>query len=132
VTTGPTRRWLTPENGKTIATGANHSEWAALIRRLNYRALSSDLSVRQRWWTEHVGSRGDARMLSEDQLAASIGHKFDGARAVNPTVIDDFRFLEAWERGLLASLSALLRARQIRRANAARAVRPTMLEQFPT
>jgi hypothetical protein len=68
-------------------------------------------------------------MFSEGQLAASIGHKFDGARAVDPTVIDDFLFLDAWERGLLPSLSALLRARQIRRANVARAVRLAILER---
>lgn len=67
-------------------------------------------------------------MLSEDQPAASPGCKF-GARADDPTVIDDFLFLDAWERGLLPSLSALLRARQIRRANAARAV--TILDKSP-
>jgi hypothetical protein len=55
-------------------------------------------------------------MLGEDQLASSPGFKFDGACANDPTVIDDFLFLDAWERGLLPSLSAFLRARRIRRA----------------
>lgn len=66
-------------------------------------------------------------MLGEDQLAASPGFKFDGTCADDPTVTDDFLFLDAWERGLLPSLSAFLRARQIRRANAARAVGLTIV-----
>jgi hypothetical protein len=67
-------------------------------------------------------------MPSGDQLAASIGYRFDGSCAVNPTVIDDFRFLDGWERGLLPSLSAFLRAQQIRRANVVHAVRLIALE----
>ena len=67
-------------------------------------------------------------MLGEDQLSSSPGFKFDGACANDPAVIDDFLFLDAWERGLLTSLSAFLRARQIRRADAARAVRLTIFE----
>jgi hypothetical protein len=60
-------------------------------------------------------------MLKGDQLTGSPGFKFDGARANDPTVTADVLFLDAWERGLLTSLSAFLRARQIRRAYAARA-----------
>jgi hypothetical protein len=37
------------------------------------------------------------------------------AHALNPTVIEDLLFLDAWERGLCPNLSAFLRARQIRR-----------------
>ncbi len=35
----------------------------------------------------------------------------------NPTIIEDLRFLDAWERGCMPTLSGFLRARQIRRAN---------------
>jgi hypothetical protein len=61
-------------------------------------------------------------MPSGELLFASRRRELAGACADNPTVIEDLRFLDAWERGLVLSLSALLRARQIRRANPVRAV----------
>lgn len=39
--------------------------------------------------------------------------------AYNRTVIDDLLFLDAWEKGLVPWLGAILRVRQIRRANPA-------------
>ena len=57
-------------------------------------------------------------MPSENRLAASPGFNVDDACAIDPTVIDDFLFLYAWERGLIPVLSAFLRVRQIRRAKA--------------
>jgi hypothetical protein len=68
-------------------------------------------------------SRGDDGMRGEELLVASRRRELADACADNPTVIEDLRFLDAWERGLVPSLSALLRARQIRRANPARTVK---------
>jgi hypothetical protein len=44
------------------------------------------------------------------------------ADAINPTVIEDLMFIDAWEGGRAKSLSAYFRARQIRRANPLHAV----------
>jgi len=35
------------------------------------------------------------------------------------TVVEDLRFFDAWEKGLVPNLSGFLRARQIRRGNCA-------------
>jgi hypothetical protein len=67
--------------------------------------------------------RTDNGMSGEELLVASRGRELADACADNPTVIEDLRFLDAWERGLVPSLGALLRARQIRRANPARTVK---------
>jgi hypothetical protein len=73
---------------------------------------------------DQVGSpnRGNGGMPSEDLRVAPQRPELAGAGAYNPTVIEDLRFLDAWERGLIPSLSAHLRARQIRRANPVRTV----------
>ena len=68
-------------------------------------------------------SRGDDGMPVEELLVPPRRRELADACADNPTVIEDFRFLDAWERGLVPSLSALLRARQIRRADPVRAVK---------
>ena len=67
--------------------------------------------------------RTDHGMSGEELLVALRGRELADACADNPTVIEDLRFLDAWERGLVPSLGALLRARQIRRANPARTVK---------
>jgi hypothetical protein len=61
-------------------------------------------------------------MPSKELLIALPRQELGGACACDPSVIKDFLFLDAWERGFVPSLSAFLRARQIRRANAVRAV----------
>ena len=68
-------------------------------------------------------SRIDNGISGEGLLVASRRRELADAWADNPTVIEDLRFLDAWERGLVPSLGALLRARQIRRANPARTVK---------
>jgi hypothetical protein len=42
------------------------------------------------------------------------------ADAMNPTVIEDLMFIDAWEGGQAQTLSSYFRARQIRRANPVR------------
>jgi hypothetical protein len=54
-------------------------------------------------------------MASREPLVASRRQGLAIARA-HRTVIEDLRFLDAWEKGLVPNLSAFLRARQIRRA----------------
>ena len=68
-------------------------------------------------------SRGNDGMPGDELLVASRRRELADDCADNPTVIEDLRFLDAWERGLAPSLGALLRARQIRRANPARTVK---------
>jgi hypothetical protein len=52
----------------------------------------------------------------EELLAASRRRELAMVRAQN-TATEDLRFLDAWEKGLIPSLSGSLRARQIRRGN---------------
>ena len=57
-------------------------------------------------------------MASREPLVASRRQELAISRA-HRTVIEDLRFLDAWEKGLVPNLSAFLRARQIRRGNRA-------------
>jgi hypothetical protein len=53
----------------------------------------------------------------EELLVESRRQALDSTDACNPTVIEDLVFLNSWEEGRHRSLSAIFRARQIRRAD---------------
>jgi hypothetical protein len=65
--------------------------------------------------------RGDG-VSGKELLVASRRRELAIARA-HSTVIEDLRFLDAWEKGLVPNLSGFLRARQILRGN--RSVEPS-------
>jgi hypothetical protein len=58
----------------------------------------------------------------EELLVALPRQDLSNAAIHKSTVIEDLRFFNAWEEGRARSLSAIFRARQIRRANPLHAV----------
>jgi hypothetical protein len=62
-----------------------------------------------------------APSIEIDPTTAGSRQEQKGNSRASDTVINNLRFFDAWEKGLLPNLSAFLRARQIRRGD--RAVR---------
>jgi hypothetical protein len=92
-----------------------------LLSAATQSAASSLRSLRKerRKTTDHTKRTGggDVGIPSEEQPAVSLRQQLAGACDLNPTITEDMCFFDAWERGLQPGLSAIFRARQIRRVN---------------